>query len=100
MHERKLSLNHLRPLCSTGCVQNPTHRHKKLGPRAIKCSYDILNILIRYLEHSKGCVKYGENPNSGTVKVDSRNVDFLEDKFLTISEIKKDLQLYQLQQDN
>jgi len=32
-------------------------------------------------------------------EIKSHNVDFLEDKFPSISEIKKDLELYELQQD-
>ena len=34
-----------------------------------------------YLKQSKGDVKYGEHPNSGLMKIDFRNVDFLEDEF-------------------
>ena len=41
---------------------------------------------------------YGEHPTGGMKEVDSRNVDFLEDEFPSISEVKKDLQLYELQQ--
>ena len=42
---------------------------------------------------------YGEHPNDGMEEVDSRNVDFLEDEFPSIGEVKKDSQLYELQQD-
>jgi len=36
---------------------------------------------------------YREIPNSGMIEIDSRNVDFLEYEFPTISEIKKDVEL-------
>ena len=42
---------------------------------------------------------YGKHPNGGITEIDSCNVDFLEDEFLSIGEIKKDLELYELQQD-
>ena len=42
---------------------------------------------------------YGEHPNGNMTEIESRNVDFLEDVFLSIDEIKKDLELYKLQQD-
>ena len=42
---------------------------------------------------------YGEHSNDGMEEVDSRNVDFLEDEFPSIGEVKKDSQLYELQQD-
>jgi len=32
-------------------------------------------------------------------EIDSRNVDFLNDEFLTISEVKKDVELFELQQN-
>ena len=40
---------------------------------------------------------YGEHSNGGMTKIKSRNVDFFEDKFPSISETKKDLELYELQ---
>jgi len=42
---------------------------------------------------------FDEHPNGRMTEVDSRNVDFLEDEFPTIGEIKQDLQLYELQLD-
>ena len=42
---------------------------------------------------------YGEHPNGSMNELDSRNVDFLEDEFQSIGEVKKDLQLYELQQN-
>ena len=90
-NSRKPLLDHLRPWGSAGYVHNPTHRYGKLGPRATKM------IFIRYPEHSKGYVMYGEHPSGGMKEIDSRNVDFLEDEFPTIGEVKQDLQLYELQ---
>ncbi|KAL9232198.1 hypothetical protein vseg_007334 [Gypsophila vaccaria] len=41
---------------------------------------------------------YGEHPNGGMTEMDSRNVDFLDDEFPVIGEIRKDLELCKLQQ--
>jgi len=68
----------------------PTHKHGKLGARATKL------VFIRYPEHSKGYVMYGEHRNGGLTEVDSRNVEFLEDEFPSIGEIKQDMTLYEL----
>jgi len=56
-------------------------------------------VFIRYLKHSKEYVMYKEHPNSGMIEINSRNVDFLEYEFTSIDEIKKDVKLYELQQD-
>ena len=45
-------------------------------------------VFIRYPEHSKGYVMYGEHPGGGMKEIDSRNIDFLEDEFPTIDEVK------------
>ena len=90
---KKPSLDHLRPWGSAGYVHNPTHKHGKLGPRATKM------VFIRYPAQSKGYVMYGEHPNGGMTEIDSRNVDFLEDEFSTIGEVKKDVELFELQPD-
>jgi len=71
-------------------VHNTTHKHEKLGPKATKM------VFIRYPAHAKGYVMYGEHPNGGMTEIESRNVDFLEDEFPSIGEIKKDLELYEL----
>jgi len=42
---------------------------------------------------------YGEHSNGGMTEIECRNVDFLENEFLSVGEIKKDLELYGLQQD-
>jgi len=89
---RKPRLDHLCPWGSIGYVHNPTHKYGKLGPRATKM------VFIRYPKHSKGYVMDGEHPNGGMKEVDSRNIDFLEDEFPSIGEVKKDLQ-FELQQD-
>jgi len=56
-------------------------------------------VFIRYSEHSKCYVKYGEHPNVSMTKKDFYNVNFLEDEFPSIGEIKKVFKLYELQQD-
>jgi len=75
------------------CVHNPTHKHGKLGPTATKM------VFIKNPAHSKGYVMYGEHPNGEMIEIESRTVNFLEDKYPSIGEIKKDLELYELQQD-
>ena len=80
-------------MVSAGYAYNPTHKHRKLGPRATKM------VFIRYPVQSKGYVMYGEHPNGGMTEIDSRNVDFLEDECPTIGEVKKDVELFELQQD-
>jgi len=84
---RKPHLDHLRPWGSAGYVHNRTHKHGKLGPRATKM------VFIRYSEHSTGYIMYGERPDSDMTKVDFENVDFLEDEFSSLGEVKKDSQL-------
>ena len=39
---------------------------------------------------------YGEHPDGGMTEIESRNVDFLENDFPSIGEVKKDLELYEL----
>jgi len=87
---RKPTLEHLRPWGSAGYVHNPTHKHGKLGPRDTKM------VFIGYPEHSNGYAMYGEDPNGGMTKVDSRNVEFLEDEFPSNGEINQDTTLYEL----
>jgi len=71
-------------------VHNPTHKHGKLNLRAAKM------VFIRYPAHSKGSVVHGEHPNGDMTKIESHNVDFLEDEFPNIGEIRKNLELYEL----
>ncbi|KAL0294413.1 UNVERIFIED_CONTAM: hypothetical protein Sradi_6889400 [Sesamum radiatum] len=39
---------------------------------------------------------YGEHPDKGMTEIGSRDVDFLEEDFLSISEVKRNLELYDL----
>ena len=57
-------------------------------------------VVIRYPEHSKGYVMYSEHPNDRMTEVDSRNVEFLEDEFPSIGEIKQAIALYELPLDD
>ena len=91
--QQKMSLDHLRPWGSAGNVHNLTHKHGKHGPKATNI------VFIRYLAHSEGYLMYRENPNGGVTKIDSCNVDFLEDEFSSIGEIKKDAEMHVLYQD-
>lgn len=90
-HGRKPNLEGLRPWGSAGFVHSTSHKHGKLGPRAVK------HIFIRYCDHSKGYVMYGEHPDGGMTEIESRDVNFLEEDFPTIGEVKGDLKLYELQ---
>ena len=90
---KKLSLDHLRPWGSAGYVHNLTYKYGKLGTRATKMMFR------RYPAHFKGYMMYREHSEGGMTEIDSRNVDFLDDEFLTIGKIKKDIKLYELQQD-
>jgi len=92
-HGRKPSLDHIRPWGLACYVHNPTYKHGKLGPRATKM------VFIRCPTHSKGYVMYKKHPNGGMTKIESCNVNFVEDEFLSIGEIKKDLEFYELQKD-
>ena len=56
-------------------------------------------VLMRYPAHSKGYVMYGKHPNGGMTETESRNVNFLEDEFPSIGEIKKDLNSRQVTED-
>jgi len=56
-------------------------------------------VFIRCPAHSKGYVIYKEHPNGGMTEIGSRNFDFFENEFPSIDEIKKDLELYELQHD-
>ncbi|KAL0407607.1 UNVERIFIED_CONTAM: Retrovirus-related Pol polyprotein from transposon TNT 1-94 [Sesamum radiatum] len=89
-HGRKPNLEGLRPWGSAGFVHSTSHKYGKLGPRASKL------IFIRYCEHSKGYVMYGEHPDKGMTEIESRDVDFLEEDFPSISEVKGNLELYEL----
>ena len=88
----KPNLENLRPWGYAGFVHSTSHKYGKLGLRASK------KILIRYSESSKGYVMYGEHSDGGMTEIESRDVNFIEDDFPSISEAKQDLQLYELQE--
>ncbi|KAL0298186.1 UNVERIFIED_CONTAM: Copia protein [Sesamum angustifolium] len=89
-HGRKPNLEGLRPWGLAGFVHSTSHQYGKLGPRASKL------IFIRYREHSKDYVMYGEYPNKRMTEIESRDIDFLEENFPSISEVKGNLELYEL----
>jgi len=53
-------------------------------------------VFIKYPEHSKRYVMYQEHPNNSTMEIGSYNVVFLRDEFISIDEIKKVPELYEL----
>jgi len=53
-------------------------------------------VFIRYPEHSKRYVMFGEHQNGRMTEIDSSNVVFFEDEFPSVGEINQDLQLYEL----
>jgi hypothetical protein len=89
----KPNLEHLRPWGSAGFVHSTAYKYGKLGPRARK------HIFARYSDSSKGYVMYGEPPNGGMNEIESRNIDFIETNFPNIGEANKDLNLYELEED-
>ncbi|WRX12315.1 Integrase [Theobroma cacao] len=54
--------------------------------------------MVRYSKHSKGYVMYGEHLDGGLTEMESRDVDFLEDDFPTIGEVKENLELYEMEE--
>jgi hypothetical protein len=87
---KKPDLSNLRPWGSAGFVHDTSHKYGKLGPKGKKC------IFIRYSEHSKGYVLIGEQPDGSITEVESRDVDFIENEFLSRGEVDKDLTLYEM----
>ena len=90
MHWRKLDLDHLHPWGSAWYVHTTSHRHGKLGLRVHK------SIFIIYSNESKGCVMLGEHPNGSVTKIESRDVDFLEDEFLRRGDVDGNLGFYEM----
>ena len=43
---------------------------------------------------------YGEHPEGGMVEIDSRDVNFMENEFPNVGELKQNLELYELQEPN
>uniref|UniRef100_A0A2N9H4X0 Integrase catalytic domain-containing protein n=1 Tax=Fagus sylvatica TaxID=28930 RepID=A0A2N9H4X0_FAGSY len=89
----KPNLEHLRPWGSIGFVHSTAHKYGKLGPRARK------HIFIRYSDRLKGYVMYGEHPNGGMTEIESRDIDFIETDFPSIGDANRDLDLYELEED-
>ena len=71
-------------------VHNPSHKYGKLSPKGRKC------VFIRYNEHFKGYVFIGKHVDGTVIKLKSRDVTFLEDDFPYMSEIDRDLHLYEM----
>uniref|UniRef100_A0A2N9HH17 Integrase catalytic domain-containing protein n=1 Tax=Fagus sylvatica TaxID=28930 RepID=A0A2N9HH17_FAGSY len=90
---KKPNLEHLSLWGSVGFVHSTTHKYGKLGPRARK------HIFIRYSDSSKGYVMYGEHPNGGMTEIESRDIDFIETDFHSIGDANRDLDLYELEED-
>ncbi|KAK4428468.1 hypothetical protein Salat_1146400 [Sesamum alatum] len=87
---QKTQLRRLTPMRVGRFVRRTSHKYGKLGPRASKL------IFIRYFEHSKGHVMYDEHPDRGMTGIESRDIEFLEEDFPSISEVKGDLEQYKL----
>ncbi|KAL0349840.1 UNVERIFIED_CONTAM: hypothetical protein Sradi_4133200 [Sesamum radiatum] len=89
-HSRKPNLQSLHPWGSTGFMHSTSHKYGNLDPSAYKL------IFIRYCDHSKGYVMFGEHRDKGMTEIESGDVDFLEEDFPSLSEIKGNLELYEL----
>ena len=58
------------------------------------------HVFIIYSEASKGYMMLGEHPDRGMIEVVSKDMEFIEYEFSSIGEIRKDLELYELQEDS
>jgi hypothetical protein len=87
---RKPNLSYLRPWGSAGFVHDTSHKYEKLGPRGKKKC-----VFIRYSEHSKGYVLIREQTDGRVTKIESQDVDFIEDDFPTRGEVDRNLELYE-----
>lgn len=87
---KKPDLAHLCLWGSATYIHNPSHKHGKLGSRGKKC------IFIRYPKHSKEYVFIGERDNGTVTEIELWDVTFLENECLSISEVNKDIHLYEL----
>ncbi|KAL0313704.1 UNVERIFIED_CONTAM: hypothetical protein Scaly_2908500 [Sesamum calycinum] len=87
---QKPNLQSLHPWGSTGFVNSTSHKYGNLDPSAYKL------IFIRYCDHSKGYVMFGEHRDKGMTEIESGDVDFLEEDFPSLSEVKGNLELYEL----
>ena len=87
---RKPDLSGLRPWGCAAYVHEPSHQHRKLGPRGKK------SIFIRYSETSKGYVFFGEQASGSITEFESRNATFLENNFPSRGEINQETSLYEL----
>jgi len=76
-HDRKPTLDHLYLWSLASYAHIPAHTHGKFDPKPTKM------VFIRYPEHFKRYAMFGEHPNSGMMEVESRNVEFLNDEFLS-----------------
>lgn len=56
--------------------------------------------LYKYSRHSKGYVFIGVHEDGNITKIESWDVTFLENNFLSKNEIDKDLQFYELMDPN
>lgn len=88
----KPNLENLWPWGCASFVHSTSRKYRKLDPTASK------KIFIRYSESSKGYVMYGEHSDGGMTEIESRDVNFIEDDFPSISEAKQDFQLFELQE--
>uniref|UniRef100_A0A2N9IEQ3 Reverse transcriptase Ty1/copia-type domain-containing protein n=1 Tax=Fagus sylvatica TaxID=28930 RepID=A0A2N9IEQ3_FAGSY len=84
------SIGLLQTIHEFGYVHNATHKHGKLGPRANKC------VFITYSDESKGYVMLGEHPNGGVTEIVSRDVEFMENDFLSRGDVGQSLELYEM----
>uniref|UniRef100_A0A2N9F3L1 Integrase catalytic domain-containing protein n=1 Tax=Fagus sylvatica TaxID=28930 RepID=A0A2N9F3L1_FAGSY len=89
----KPNLEHLCPWRSASFVHSTTHKYGKLGPTTRK------HIFIRYSNSSKGYVMYGEHPNERMTEIKLHDIYFIETDFPSIGDANRDLDLYELEED-
>ena len=93
-NNQKPDLINLWPWRSTTYIHNLSHKYGKLGHKGRKC------IFIRYTEHFKGYVFISDHEDGTITELESLNATFFEDNFPCISEIDKDLHLYEMMDPN
>ena len=90
MNPKKPNLSNLRLWGPATYKHNTSHKLEKLDTRVNKCLY------ICYSEHSKGYVFIGQQNDGIVIEIESSNVNFLEEDFLSRGEVCRDVKLYKM----
>jgi len=88
--DSKPNFENLQPWGSAPYVHTTFHLNRKLGSRWKKC------IFIHYSSHSKRYVFLGEHEDGSVTEIESRDVNVLEEEFLSKGEVNQDSNFYEL----